>query len=668
MSIILIVTATIYSNIYKAPFIFDEVYQIENKVKIKDLKNYFSPRVLLSPRPLVEFTFALNYKFGKLNVFGYHLVNVIIHIINGVVVYFLALTIFNRFSNNPQCPNSSMPQFGNSSISLMALLAALIFIAHPLQTQAVTYTVQRYTSMAAMFYFLSILFYIKARLVAEGSKLKAQSSEHHALSAFNFQPLVLYILCILCGFFAFLSKQNTASLPGAILLTEYLLFDRTWQGWKRKLLWFAPFFLLMGLFIFYVSGLFRGGVEFGSLLEDVSDILRAPGTEVSRWIYLCTQFNVVVIYIQLLFFPVGQNLDWLYPFKIGFFDGYTPLTFIFLIAAVVVGIWNIKKRPVISFGIFWFFITLSVESSVFPIIDPLFEHRLYLPIFGFGLVIAYIVFCLLPIKRLWCVILSILVIASLGTATHLRNRTYENGITLWSDVVSKSPLNFRAYYNLGNALYKNGRMEEAIKSYSDALRIKQDFAVAHLNLGIALTEVGRLDNAISHLLEAMRIKPGDAGIHNNLGNALMKLGRLQKAVLHFSEAIRIAPKFAQGHNNLGIALAQQGNLNDAMVHLSEALKIEPHNAKTHNNLGQAFILQGNLSKAAQHYSEAVRIQPGHAGAHYKLGVVLVRQGDVVGGIEHFSKALKINPGFGEARQRLNWALRLKNSKNPLYER
>lgn len=500
---------------------------------------------------------------------------------------------------------------------------------------------------------------------AEGSDQRSgvRSQESEGSRAFSFRLSALYLLCVLCGVLAFFSKQNTASLPAAILLAEYLLFDRTWEGWKRKLLWFAPCIVLMGVFVLYVSGLFRGGLQFGSLLEDVSSILRAPETEVNRWIYLCTQFNVVTIYIRLLFFPVGQNLDWLYPFKSSFFDGYTPLAFIFLIAVVVVGIWNIKKRPVISFGIFWFFITLSIESSVFPIKDALFEHRLYLPMFGFAIIVAYMVFCLLPVKELWHIVISILIILLFGSSTFVRNKTYHNGVILWSDVVSKSPLNFRAYYNLGNALYKSERMEEAIKRYSEALRINQDFAVAHLNLGVALTEVGRLDNAIRHLSEAMRIKPGDAGIHNNLGNALMKLGRLQDAVTQFSEAIRIAPKFAQAHNNLGIALAQQGNLKDAMVHFSEAVGIEPHNAKIHRNLGQAFMLQGNLPKAAQHYSEAVHINPGYAEAHCKLGVILVRQGDFDGGIEHFSKALKINSRLEEARQGLNRALRLRDSKS-----
>jgi len=395
-------------------------------------------------------------------------------------------------------------------------------------------------------------------------------------------------------------------------------------------------------------------------------MMRAPGTATSRWDYLYTQFNVVVIYIRLLFLPVGQNLDYMYPLKTGFFDGYTSLAFLFLLLIVGFGIWNIKKRPVITFSIFWFFLTLSVESSVFPIKDTLFEHRLYLPMFGFGLVIAYMVFCLLPIKRLWCVVVSILIVVSLGTATYLRNMVYQDGITLWYDVVTKSPENFRAHYNLGTALQAHGSLEEAIKSYSKALSIRPGYVRAHDNLGVVLTQVGRVDDAIRKFSDALKIRPNDPLLHCNLGLALMRKGDFQEAVGHFFEALRIKPDYPEAHSNLGITLAQQGNLQDAILHFKEALKVEPDNVKIHSNLGQAFMLQGNFPEAAQYYSEAVRIKPDYAEAHFKLGVILVRQGDIDGGVEHFSKALKIQPGMNEARQRLNWALRLKGLKKPPY--
>jgi tetratricopeptide (TPR) repeat protein len=705
LSVILIVTAIIYSNIYKAPFIFDGVIQIENKTMIRDLKHYFSPRVLFMPRPLVEFTFALNYKFGKLNVFGYHLVNVAIHVINGFLVYFLALTIFKQLSALPdriklkgksektkreektRKTQSERTQFlildFPSSIQWMSLFTALIFVAHPIQIQAVTYTVQRYASMAAMFYFLSILCYVKARLIQQRAEdscqlsvvsgQKAESRERrgedggqraedrHGIvgrNAFSFQPSVYFTFSFLCFVLAFLCKQNTASLPGAILLVEYLLFDRTWQGWKRKLLWLAPAFVLMGVFILYVSGLFRGGLQFGSLLEDVSDILRAPGTEISRWIYLCTQFNVVVIYIKLLFFPMGQNADWLYPFKSGFLDGYTPLAFLFLIAVIVVGIWNIKKRPVIAFGIFWFFMTLSVESSIFPIKDAMFEQRLYLPIFGFALVMAYLIFQPLSRIQTTAVVISFAIIVAFGTTTFFRNRVWQSDITLWSDVVSKNPLNHRGRNNLGNALGHRGRLKEGIRHYVEALRLKPDYANAHNNLGGALTRIGNFDRAIYHLIKALRMKPKLMDAYNNLGVAMVAKGRPQEAIRWLSEALAISPKFAGAHNSLGNVLAQEGRQEEAVWHWSEALRIKPDYAEAHYNLGIVQFQRGALNEAAKHFSGAIRGRPDYAEAYSKLGVTMTRQRDFDGAKRNFQKALEINPGLMEARRGLEMSLKL----------
>ncbi len=715
LMLIALVAVAIYSNIYSAPFVFDDMHQIEENVKIRDLSECFSPKQLFSPRPLVELTFAFNYRFGGLNVFWYHFVNVLIHVINGFLAYFLALNIFKQLMNPPaqrfghsNSPKSEVPspklqvdpKLGThnvapktsemalnafqstidnrqSTILLMALLTALIFVAHPLQTQAVTYTAQRYTSMAAMFYFLSIFCYVKARLIQQRAEGRGRRSEdggqrtedRHGIvgkNAFSFQLSAYFALAFLCGVLAFLSKQSSASLPIAILLVEYILFDRTWQGWKRKLVCFIPAFLIMGVFILYVSGIFRGGIQFGSLLEDVSGILRAPATDVGRWTYFCTQLNVIIIYIRLLFLPFGQNLDYMYPFKTGFFDGYTPVAFLFLLAVVALGVWNIKKRPVISFGIVWFFITLSIESSFFPIKDALFEHRLYLPMFGFAIAVAYIVFCLLPIKRLWSIVLSILIIISLGSATFMRNRTYRDKIILWSDVACKSPQNFRAHFNLGNALREEGRLAEAIKSYSKTLNIRPGWDKAYVNMGISLRSIGRVKEAIKHFYEGLDVNPRNPEIHCNLGVALMQQGDLKEATRHFYEALRIKPNFAEAHNNLGIVSAKQGNLKDAAMHFEESLRIEPDNAKIIYNSGQALMLQGHLQKAALRFADAVRMKPDYAEAHCKLGVILVRQGDVDGGIEHFSQALKINPGLNEARQGLNRALRLKDLKNPPY--
>jgi len=632
----------IYSNIYGCPFVFDDVPKIQEKIKIRSLSNYMSLGDLLKPRAIVDLTFALNYKFGKLNVFGYHLINVLIHVLNGFLVYFLAHTIFKQVSksaaqrfvhaNRPksrvQSPKSQIdPKIGcynietrksgavfdafqstinnrQSSIHIMSLVTALLFIAHPIQTQAVTYTVQRCTSMAAMFFLVSVLCYLKARIIAESSKLKTQSSGHYALSAY-------FGLSIVCGMLAFLSKQNTASLPWVILLVEYLVIDRTWEGWKKKIPWFVLAFSLWTIFVLYVSGFFSGGIEGRGLLEDVSDFMQE--TEyVSRWSYLCTQFNVLLVYVGLLFLPINQNLDYLYRFNNIFFEGYTPLAFVLLIGIVGIGIWNVRKRPVISLGIFWFFVTLSVESSIIPIKDALVEHRLYLPMFGFALTVTYLIFHFLSKKISWAIAISVVIILSLGTATYLRNEVWRDSVTLWADVVLKSPKNIRGYNNLAFVLDKKGRFEEAIRYYLKALKIKPDFAQAHNNLGGTLKNQGKAKLAIRHYLEALKIRPDYAEAHNNLGAVLMDQGNVPKAIDHYRKSLKIKPAFADAYSNLGIALARQGRLKDAIQSYSRALQINPNLVAAYNGLGIALARQGRLREAVSCFSEALRIDPKNA--------------------------------------------------------
>ena len=330
-----------------------------------------------------------------------------------------------------------------------------------------------------------------------------------------------------------MSKQNTASLPAAIILVEYLFIDRTWQGWKKKILWFTPIFILFVILVLYVSGFFSGAVQGRGLLEDVSDLMRETKL-VSRWEYLCTQFNVLVIYIRLLFWPIRQNLYYNYPFKDGFFDDLTPFAFAFLAGLVVLSVWKRKKYPVFTVATFWFFITLSVESSIFPIKDAIFEHRLYLPMFGFALFVVWLFFLCLPKRRMLAVFICVSIVISMGTATYFRNRIWQNRVTLWTDVLAKSSQNPRAYLNLGSAFGSEKRYDVAIQCYNRVLKSYPDNVRANYNMGIMLEEQGDTDRAINYYRTALRIDPRKAKAHNKLGAILLGKGDTDGALKHLN--------------------------------------------------------------------------------------------------------------------------------------
>jgi tetratricopeptide (TPR) repeat protein len=537
--------------------------------------------------------------------------------------------------------------------------------------------------MAAMFYLTSILFYIKARMSGMGK------------SGTTMKATALYGLAIVCGLLAFLSKENTASLPFAILLVDILLLDRTRRGMRKRLPLFAIALLMWAIFVIHVSGILGSGSERTGFFEDIHDRMRETEI-VSRWQYFCTQLNVIVIYIRMLVLPLGQNIDHLYPFKDGFFDGYTPLAFLFLTGVIALGIKSIKNHLPVALGIFWFFIALSVESSLIPISDPMVEHRLYLPMFGFALVLAYLVFLLFSKERIKLLITSFLIVLVFGTTTYLRNRVYKDNMSLWLDSVSKNPKNHRAIGSLGLALYHQGRLDdaesrykealeiypgyakiyhnlgkvakdrgqydEAISYYRKALRIDPGFVKAHVNLGVVLQGRGKLDEAISHYNEALSIDPGHVESHNNLAAVLYGKGRFQEAIKHYNEALKSSPYFAKIHFNLGLALEQSGNLSEAVHYYRKALKIEPDLLEAHNQLGAILARHGEKGQALKHFQEVVRIKPDLASGHANLGVLLMREKRWSEAVKAFSRALEIQPDDTEARRNMELAVRKRDEK------
>jgi len=454
---------------------------------------------------------------------------------------------------------------------------------------------------------------------------------------------------------AFLSKQNTASLPGAILLVEYLFVDRSWRGWKKKIPWFTVAFTLWFLFVLYVSGFFAGGHEGAGVFEDVSKLMQETDT-VSRWSYLCTQFNVLVIYIRLLFLPIGQNLDYLYSFKSGFFDGYTPLAFLFLVGVVGIGIWNIKKRPVIAFGIFWFFITLSVESSIIPIRDALFEHRLYLATFGLALVASYLLFGLLLKKQAQAALIAVCIVLALMGTTYCRNIVWQDEMRLWFDVVSKNPKSCRGWNGLGNVFLKDDKPLEAIEQYIKALNNQPNYAVAWYNWGNALLRLDKPIEAIQKYKNALILQPGYADVLCNWGNALIDLGKPVEAIQKFREALNNRPGYAKAWYNWGNALVEINRSDEAVDKFERAVSIDPDHTKALGSLGAAYLLKGRTSEAAGLLEKAVRLNPEYVEAWCNLGIAFGMMGKLNQAISKIERAVNIKPDYVDGW--LNWGAAL----------
>lgn len=669
--LILIFTLIAYSNSFHVPFQFDDLREISGDHAIKNLKQFINLSTH-GTRYMAYLSFAVNYALHGLDVVGYHIFNLVIHLTNALFVYRLIILSFKT----PILKESSL----KDSSKLIALFSALFFACHPVQTQAVTYIVQRLALLATFFYLFSIISYAKARLSLQDDQPKRKS-------------LMWYGASLLSAVLAMKTKEISFTLPVVIALYEFMFFK---AGIKKRTLCLLPMLLTM---LIIPLSLVNISKPLGDVIGDVSNAARMQ-TDVSRWDYLLTQFRVITTYIRLIFLPINQNLNYDYPMSRSLFNPQVFLSFLFLLSILILGVYLFfryrKSAPhatLISFGIFWFFITLSVESSVIPISDVIFEHRLYLP--SIGLFIALVTSVISIENRMKVAmpsagmaimpILIVMVIVLSGVTIH-RNTIWRDKMTLWSDVVKKSPNlagprnnlgnafeekgltdkaieqyqfvlarypnNADAHHNLGIAFVSKGWTDKAIEQYQAALRLRPDYYDTYFNLGIAYFSQGLTDKAIEQYQKALKSKPDFAEAYVNLGIAYGTTGSIDKAVEYFETAIQLDPKFAAAYNNLGVAYEKLGSTDKAIEHLQTAIKLQPDYANAQYSLGKSYLAAGLTDKAIEHLQIAVRLQPGLAEAYKDFGVALRRKGLIDSAIEQFRTAINLKPDFAEAYRHL----------------
>jgi tetratricopeptide (TPR) repeat protein len=594
--LIVIIGVAIYSNTFHVPFILDDEGSIQLLTPVHGLANYFAegwPGYNYLPnRAFGYLTFALNYEFGGLNVTGYHLINLIIHISTALLVYYFIKLIFRT-------PYMQRAGITNNQISGFAFVVSLIFVCHPIQTQAVTYIVQRLTSMSAMFYLAALVCYMRWRLLKIDSAPIARG-----------QGLGWYCLTMISTLLAMRTKEIAFTLPVIILLCEFSFFGAPTWGLLKKL---AP--LLMTLVIIPITMFIKltpfvksagGGV--GSYLSDTPsnpyDMI-----QITRWEYLYTQFTVIITYLRLLLLPINQNLDYDYPINHSLFEPRVLFSLLTLLALLTLAVYlyvisskcieqsyrgqifsasTISLVRLASFGIFWFFITLSLESSIVLLKDVIFEHRLYLPSFGFF--IALVSFSTIGVIMLeqHCKYLNNIIIIfvsgivlTLSGATYLRNSIWQNWISLWSDTVSKSPGKPRAHNVLGIGYFYSFKYDEAMKEYEEAVRLKPDYIEAYYNMALNHGARKQHAEAIIIFLKVLSISAFDAEqfakVYSEIGINYGELGKADQAATAFAESVKHAPESIEYRNNYAYALWMRGDLVEALREFQTVTSLDPAN-------------------------------------------------------------------------------------------
>ncbi|MFQ5901743.1 MAG: tetratricopeptide repeat protein, partial [Thermodesulfobacteriota bacterium] len=641
--IIAVVGFLSYSNTFNASFHFDDTSSITDNPSIKDLSNIKAIWQFTPTRFITYLSLAVNYHFGGLNLFGYHIVNLVIHILTAFLVFWFMRLIL--ISVNPPTPPLSKGGIKEGFVTLpsglwiVPLFASLLFVSHPIQTQAVTYIIQRTASLATFFYLLSMVLYIKTRC-----GLRVTSYGLNPQPATRNPQLKLLVLSLLSAVLAMFTKETAFTLPIAIVLIDFYFFSPSWSRMKGRITSLFPF--LLTIFIIPFTMLITGKVEIGEIGR-----LASETQAITRWEYLLTQFNVVRTYVRLLFLPISQNLDYDYPISHTFFEGSTILSFLLLVLIVFIGIRLFKRNRIMSFGIFFFFLALSVESSIIPLREIIFEHRLYLPSVGFVVVVSMGLFWFLEYLGKYRSTTSIrhyplylhmglifFITTAAGIATYQRNKVWRDELSLWSDVVEKSPKKARGYHDFGLAYYRLDRYKEAIKEYQTALQLKPDYPKVYNDLGLASYGLRQYQKAIKEYKIALRLGPDFPKAHYNLGVVYYTLGRYQEAIKEYRMAIQIKPDYPEAHNNLGNVYNSVGRWQEAIQEYQITIRLKPDYPKAYNNLGNAYSRLGRWQEAIQEYQMALRLKSDYPEAHNNLGNIYARSGHWQEAIQEYQTA------------------------------
>ncbi len=560
----------IYGRAVHAPFIFDDLSTIVDNPSITRLWPLTGDSGVLNPpltaattgRQLVNLSLALNYYFGQLDPFGYHVFNILVHLGSALLLWAIVRRTLRLEYFGGRFERAAEP---------LALLVALVWALHPLQTECVVYVTQRTESMMALFYLATLY----------GSLRYWAATTPAGRSVW----LALATLACMSGMAC---KEVMVSAPVVVLLFERTFIARSWLEALRKS-W--PLY----------AGLAVGWVLFGILNFDQPRSINAGfnrGLPAHVWWF--SQAHVLWMYLKLVVWPWPLIIHYEMPYLDTFAAAWPWILAVALLwIATLVLLW---QRSSLGFLGIWVFAILSPTLVVPLPTEVAAERRMYLPlaapavlaiIGGYQLARSIARFVEPDASRAasgWhplamTTACAVIVAMVLGVLDVRRLEAYHDDLAVWRDLLVYQPENAKAHFNLGVALMNVGRSPEAIEHYQRVLKSNSSFAMeAHFNLGAVLTHVGRPQEAIEHFQQVLKFDPDFAKAHNNLGLALMQCGRSPEAIERYEQAIRLDPDFARAHSNLGIALANEGRAEDAIAHFEQALRSQPDLLDAYLNL------------------------------------------------------------------------------------
>jgi tetratricopeptide (TPR) repeat protein len=416
------------------------------------------------------------------------------------------------------------------------------------------------------------------------------------------------------------TKQIAFTAPLSLLLYEVCFVSGkiSKKGGREIFIRLFPFFAIWPLVYFKIFHSAVATAGLGTAAQETSAL--------SRQEYFLTQWLVVCRYLRLLVLPVGLNFDYDFPIQHAL-SGETLAAGAFLMLLFFLGVFFYRRGARLpAFGVFWFFLTLSVESSFIPIRDVIFEHRVYLPMLGFAVTISWFLWRIFSSRPRLFIGLSATLIFVFGTGTYLRNRVWASELALWQDTVRKSPNKARPVNNLGVTYLERGELDKAYDCYRKAIALNPNYMDAYINLGDLYEKRKDYAKAIDSYLKALTFGPKTSAPYENLGRAYGQLGRYEDALKYLGQAIEKNPYSVKAYAHRGTIYDRLGRFDEAIDAYRKAVEVDPTYAFALKTLGSLYGKKGDYPRSILYLRKAGQLSPNDPDIHYQLGIGYLRQG------------------------------------------
>ncbi|MFQ5671683.1 MAG: tetratricopeptide repeat protein [Nitrospinales bacterium] len=593
----------------------------------------------IAHRPVLLLTFVINNVLHPRQVLGFHLVNLLLHVLVTVLVFMivgLSGELLDRASGaargQAEAASRSGEQGNPCRSTAMPLTTALLFALHPLATDSVSYISSRSTLLATFFYLAGLYAFLRVFSLPKGrGRWILQTTLAVAVA-------VLYYLAVA-------SKLTAVTFP--VLLGVWFVLIVSPGCFPRL----HARLLSPGMLIVYAIVLLVAlGVALGFKPRD-------KGLDMyGQWGYFSTQLKVILFYyLKLFFLPFNQNVDIGFPFAAG--TDLKTLLAIMVLSGMVVGV-LLKGGPLLKAGTAWFFLTLAPTSSFIPLNDLAVEHRMYLPMSLGPCLIAGLWASKMARPRRLCVWMLLFLTA--GVLTTARNRVWLSEISLWQDAMAKSPYSPRPYNNLGKAYYEKNEKERSMAFFLKSTRLSSNFAEPHYNLANVYMDLNRFADAEREYQTAIRLDPEYYAAYLGLGSIYNQTGRYEEAVKNYhlaNDAWKLyrPGNYALAKLNLGETYGKLGRLEESIKESRQALDVFPKMHKAYFNLGTAYMKRGDLENAERSFLACLDINSDFEQAQFNLAHLFQLKKDWGKSIQWFEKFLQTQGPDAKAYFGIAWS-------------